>query len=103
MSPVIVKLLMSRMLLNYNQSVVRLSIDDDGQGFVTDGKDSGLGLRSMQERAESLGGKLTIESALGQGTRLMSTVPVNSSKEVDTEVLSWINLSRYYWLTIMRL
>jgi signal transduction histidine kinase len=71
-------------LLTYNTSVVRLTIDDNGQGFEADGKDRGLGLRSMQERAESLGGKLIIESRPGQGTRLTCSVPVDSSKEADT-------------------
>ena len=64
-------------LLVYSMSVVTLTIDDDGQGFSIDGGTNGLGLQSMQQRAESLGGKLTIESRLGQGTRLTCTVPAS--------------------------
>lgn len=50
-------------------------ISDDGIGFdllrLTDGKKApGLGLLSMRERAEAIGGKLTLESAPGLGTRI---------------------------------
>jgi len=72
-------------LLTYTTGVVRLTIDDNGQGFEADDTRRGLGLRSMQERAESLGGKLIIESLLGQGTRLKCTVPVELSNEAAME------------------
>jgi NarL family two-component system sensor histidine kinase LiaS len=49
---------------------ITLTLSDDGRGFDTSAPTSGLGLRSMRERAEALGGKLTIESAPGQGTRI---------------------------------
>ena len=49
---------------------VVLEVIDDGRGFnpeaVSD--EGGLGLVSMQERAEKLGGTLTISSAPGKGT-----------------------------------
>jgi NarL family two-component system sensor histidine kinase LiaS len=54
--------------LIYEVGAVTLTISDDGQGFDTGSPQSGLGLRSMSERAEALEGALTIESALGQGT-----------------------------------
>jgi signal transduction histidine kinase len=49
-----------------------LEVADDGQGFhLTDNRDSGgLGLISMQERADKIGGQLTINSAPGEGTRV---------------------------------
>jgi len=56
-------------------------IRDDGSGFVPD-RDGpgdgggGIGLRSMQERAENLGGELEVESSLGRGTRVRVTVPL---------------------------
>ncbi|MEN9933616.1 MAG: hypothetical protein RLZZ387_195 [Chloroflexota bacterium] len=53
-----------------------LEVHDDGQGFETGGQFPGhLGLRSMRERAISLGGELQIESAPGAGTRLVARVP----------------------------
>jgi signal transduction histidine kinase len=49
---------------------VMLEVEDDGTGFAPDGVDDkgGLGLVSMQERAEKLGGVLTVTSAPGEGT-----------------------------------
>jgi two-component system CheB/CheR fusion protein len=55
---------------------VRLSIRDSGEGFDLDGTMSrGLGLVSMEERARLVGGTLTVESELGQGTAVTATVP----------------------------
>ncbi|HDQ73352.1 MAG TPA: response regulator [Chloroflexi bacterium] len=51
---------------------VTLAIIDDGRGFdpqtVIDA--GGMGLTNMRERAERLGGELTIESTPGEGTRV---------------------------------
>jgi signal transduction histidine kinase len=47
-------------------------VEDDGNGFVpaTAGGTERLGLIGMRERAEALGGTLTIESAPGEGTTI---------------------------------
>jgi signal transduction histidine kinase len=55
-------------LLDYDADSVTLTIVDDGCGFDTSDPQSGLGLRSMRERAELIGGNLTIKSQLGEGT-----------------------------------
>ncbi|MFN0148580.1 MAG: GAF domain-containing protein [Dehalococcoidia bacterium] len=48
-----------------------LVVADDGQGFDPGGDFPGhLGLRSMRERVERLGGQLTLTSAPGEGSRL---------------------------------
>jgi two-component system, NarL family, sensor histidine kinase UhpB len=49
-------------------------ISDDGQGFELEAA-PGVGLSSMQERAAILGGKLEIESEVGQGTSVRFRVP----------------------------
>jgi signal transduction histidine kinase len=55
---------------------VWVEIEDDGEGFDLAGVHPdaeslrGVGLLGMRERAELLGGKLTIESAPGDGTRV---------------------------------
>jgi NarL family two-component system sensor histidine kinase LiaS len=56
--------------LVYQADAVTLTISDDGQGFDIGSPQSGLGLRSMRERAEALEGTLAIESAPGKGTRI---------------------------------
>ncbi len=64
--------------LEFGKEVVTLTIKDDGRGFDTHAKHSGLGLHSMQERAEALGGSLAIESAPGLGTQILVTLPMES-------------------------
>jgi signal transduction histidine kinase len=55
---------------------VKLTIQDKGIGFDTTQEFNGrLGLKSMSERAASLGGSFTINSQLGQGTTLTIDIP----------------------------
>jgi signal transduction histidine kinase len=56
-----------------NELVVE--VDDDGRGFEP-GIRPGVGLASMRERAAALGGKLEIDSHVGQGTRVRLRVPL---------------------------
>ncbi|MGH3350836.1 MAG: sensor histidine kinase [Nocardioides sp.] len=46
---------------------IALSITDDGIGFEPHHSAGGVGLASMRERAEALGGELILESAPGRG------------------------------------
>lgn len=61
----------------------RVSVRDDGQGFdpevTSAGMEEHVGLRVMRERAEELGGSLSLQSALGQGTELVVRVPVKGA------------------------
>jgi PAS domain S-box-containing protein len=57
-------------------------VEDDGGGFDPEvvGRTTpswGVGLRSMRERAEMLGGNARVESAPGSGTRVEVRVPLN--------------------------
>jgi PAS domain S-box-containing protein len=52
-----------------------LEVADDGRGFDHRTRRPGLGLTSMLERAERLGGELIIESAPGAGTVVRAVVP----------------------------
>jgi signal transduction histidine kinase len=57
------------------------TVVDDGAGFDVDAKfGKGLGLVSMTERLEAVGGALKIRSAPGGGTRLKMTVPAASAE-----------------------
>jgi signal transduction histidine kinase len=51
---------------------VELEVVDDGRGFDPDGVGGagGIGLASMRERAEKMGGRLTVHSAPGEGMRV---------------------------------
>jgi signal transduction histidine kinase len=60
-------------------SVVSLSVVDDGIGFDVDAVSTdGLGLISMRERVEALGGTVKIHSQRGAGTRVQVSVPIAS-------------------------
>ncbi len=55
-----------------------LLVTDDGQGFDAEAAqavaDRGLGLRSMRERADALGARLSLDTAPGRGSRLAVTL-----------------------------
>jgi signal transduction histidine kinase len=61
---------------------VRLSVADDGQGFDPQAPRSGkqIGLWSMRERVEQLGGEFELQSAPGHGTTLTAWVPLNEEE-----------------------
>jgi ligand-binding sensor domain-containing protein/signal transduction histidine kinase len=61
--------------LLYDTTHVSLSIRDDGCGFDMAQKPKGVGLRSIKERAESIGGQICIESIPGKGTRIEVIIP----------------------------
>jgi PAS domain S-box-containing protein len=62
--------------LECTPDTITLEISDDGVGFDPEGDFPGhLGLRSMRERAERLGGTLTVKSAPAQGTRIRALIP----------------------------
>lgn len=74
--------------LTFEDGSIRLTVADDGRGFVPPehfgdlaqlGK---LGLLGMFERAELIGGTLTIDSAPGEGTRIHLTIDHVSGKKV---------------------
>ncbi len=67
---------------------VVVSIEDDGVGFVIDPSGEQrrhFGLMTMRERAESVGGGLTIATAPGKGTQITARLPL-----AGKEVASWI-------------
>jgi signal transduction histidine kinase len=52
-----------------------LVIEDDGRGFDPTGPSTGLGLVSMRERAQLLGGSIRVGSREGRGTTIAIEVP----------------------------
>jgi PAS domain S-box-containing protein len=62
-----------------NQTV-RVMIEDKGIGFEMATQPRGVGLFSMDERARAVGGKLTIFSSLGEGTKIILEVPATVQK-----------------------
>ena len=52
----------------------RFDVEDDGAGFEPE-LVTGTGLQNMQDRLGALGGRLTVRTAPGQGTRVSGRVP----------------------------
>jgi signal transduction histidine kinase len=63
-----------------------IEVADPGPGFdpaVVQGSEAHLGLVSMRERAESLGGQFRVDSAPGRGTRAIATLPLGNTGGPD--------------------
>lgn len=66
---------------------LRVVIADDGQGFTPGPHRNGtarpLGLTSMRERVEALGGTLQVHSQPGSGTQVTATIPMPRTRRED--------------------
>jgi two-component system, NarL family, sensor histidine kinase YdfH len=61
---------------------LRLEVGDDGVGFDPGALKAGhFGLTGLRERIALVGGRIDVESAPGQGTRILVTLPTNPSAE----------------------
>jgi len=70
---------LATLTLTIAEPTIRLVISDDGVGFKPSlsrrpRQRWSLGLMTMQERVEAVGGRLVIDSAPGQGTRIIAEV-----------------------------
>jgi two-component system sensor histidine kinase DegS len=67
--------------LDFQDNLVAAIVEDDGSGFDVAEAQSptqmrkGLGLPTIQERAEMLGGRVQIESRIGRGTKVRIEIP----------------------------
>jgi len=68
--------------VEFNEDKTRLTVSDNGKGFdppssVGDlARDGKLGLAGMEERAQLLGGSMTLKSEPGKGTTVTTEVPI---------------------------
>lgn len=71
----------ARIVINGRNGSTEIRVEDDGRGFQPGLEDSrggsgaGFGLMGMQERAESLGGRLIVRSSPGNGTTVLARFP----------------------------
>src|SRR5439155_12541331 len=86
-----------RLVLNETAGVLELVVEDDGQGL--DGQRGvGVGLASMRERAEELGGTCTITTRPAGGTLVWARLPyrmgdANGASGSHSEHLATTSLS----------
>jgi len=69
--------------LTFAPDRVSLCVTDDGVGFDPDAQHEGFGLLGMRERAERIGARLTVTSALGQGSRVETIVTTHCGEPVS--------------------
>jgi signal transduction histidine kinase len=71
-------------LMSDGSGQLKVVIADDGQGFIpgnqSNGKARPLGLTSMRERVEALGGTFQVTSQPGSGTQVSATIPIPPSR-----------------------
>jgi two-component system, NarL family, sensor histidine kinase DegS len=74
----------SRLAIEIDDGQVRAAVDDNGVGFNVEevlsgsGQTHAVGLNTMYERVEMLGGRLNVESTPGEGTHVEVIVPALS-------------------------
>lgn len=78
--------------IRFADGTLHIEVSDDGKGFsvedVTSIYDKKAGLIGMKERARSLGGRLAVSSARGQGTMVTSTIPCKPCGSVERRDVS---------------
>ncbi len=69
--------------------VLELEVRDDGVG-MPNGRQAGVGMSSMRERAEELGGTLLVEPGQEGGTRVLARLPLPAPEhELQGAMSSW--------------
>lgn len=72
-----------RVELRPEGGLLELAISDDGPGFIWNESvvwDGHLGIIGMRERVESLGGIFRVESAPGEGTKVLARLPLHPAE-----------------------
>jgi signal transduction histidine kinase len=77
-----------RLSVDQTGSVLELETTDDGVGMPEDRR-AGVGLSSMRERAEELGGTLVVEPGPEGGTRVLARLPVPVMEDTKGERSQW--------------
>ena len=57
--------------------MLELEVEDDGRGMSAH-QGHGIGMRSMRDRADELGGAVTIAPSAGGGTVVRLTLPIET-------------------------
>ena len=71
---------------------LRIEIQDWGKGFAVDeARDGCFGLEGVRERVRLLGGSVEIQSAPGEGTRIIVELPLLPIKSRDTFPIRQVN------------
>ena len=64
--------------LAYNPTEVEVAICDNGVGFLFDEARMGLGLVGIRERTQAVGGRLSVSTGRGDGTKIVFCIPLEA-------------------------
>ncbi len=64
----------------FNATALAVKVEDNGQGFDLEHKPNGIGLRTIIERAEEIGGQAQVKSVLGKGTAICIDLPLDGNR-----------------------
>ena len=71
------------LVLDEEQDVLRIMVEDDGQGFEPALRSEGIGIIGMRERVYALRGAIAVHSAPQRGTTVAITLPLSSTSAVS--------------------
>ncbi|MDX7991589.1 MASE1 domain-containing sensor histidine kinase [Xenorhabdus littoralis] len=64
--------------LKQKENLIQLQVRDNGIGIIDDKKNTGLGLRGIEERVRALGGNWSLDTQ--QGTHIVVNLPINADE-----------------------
>lgn len=69
-------------------NVIMLRIFDNGKGFDTKAKKTGIGMSNIKKRAQSLSGKFMLHSAPGKGCEIIVEIPMSDESDQNKKICS---------------
>ncbi len=70
-----------RVNLTWKEGVVTIEIADDGCGFDASRRSKGIGLRTIAQRVQAIGGHLILDTAPGAGTVIRVSARLNNTEK----------------------
>jgi signal transduction histidine kinase len=70
---------------NQDEAYIQMQVFDNGMGFIVQDSKRRFGLKTMQERANSVNGILEIDSKLGEGTKVICRIPCLDQETITTK------------------
>jgi signal transduction histidine kinase len=70
-----------KITFSFMEDLFVMDIADDGLGFEPSKIRNGFGMKTMRDRAEELGGTLTVESEQGMGTAVAVSMPISEEND----------------------
>ena len=67
--------------LRTDDEAILIEVADDGGGFDLESARAGIGLSTMRERVEGLGGEIAVKSSPGEGTKVTVRIPLEGGTQ----------------------